>query len=138
MAKQLWLSKTWRPTITMRGLVQTHKSWMTVAAAAIVFATFVIKDAYQESVRDITAELSAAQSAHSTRSRIAEVKSEVDLVVDDIHFISSEVQEIHEKAVNKTEPVLPGYPSDRELVDRSIDEIKERIATLKPLLKSIG
>src|ERR1700733_3921779 len=47
----------------LRERIQTHSKWLTVVGAAIVFAMFVVKDAYRESLKDIVNSIQAAETS---------------------------------------------------------------------------
>src|SRR6266446_716517 len=63
MTKQFWLDSAWHsPWATTKALIRTHNRWLTVFGAAIVFALFIVKDAYRESAKEMASLLSQAQS----------------------------------------------------------------------------
>jgi len=47
----------------LRERIQAHSKWLTVLGAAIVFAMFVVKDAYRESLKEIVYSIQAAETS---------------------------------------------------------------------------
>jgi hypothetical protein len=47
----------------LRERIQAHSRWLTVLGAAIVFAMFVVKDAYRESLKEIVYSIQAAETS---------------------------------------------------------------------------
>lgn len=72
--KQLWLDSRWRSSLgSVKGFIRTHNRWITVLGAAIVFAMFVVKDAYLEHLKEIVGSISQAQSLFVTMNSLKEV-----------------------------------------------------------------
>lgn len=74
LMEQLWLDGTWRygPN-AFENFVKKHNNWLTVIGVAIVFVTFVVKDAYRESLRDSVSAIAEAQQSFLTTMGMTQI-----------------------------------------------------------------
>ena len=91
--KQLWLDSGWKPRLwpTAREFVQTHNRWITVLGAAIVFAMFVIKDAYQEGLKEVVASISTAQNLYEVEHSLTDIDRRIGVLQRRLSNIESNV-----------------------------------------------
>jgi hypothetical protein len=60
--KKRWLNHRWKSLSTaIKRTIKKQSSWITVLGAAVVFAMFVVKDAYRDELRDVANSISEAQ-----------------------------------------------------------------------------
>jgi hypothetical protein len=72
--EQLWLDGKWGygPN-AFENFVKKHNNWLTVVGVAIVFVTFVVKDAYRESLRDSVSAITEAQQSFLTTMGMTQI-----------------------------------------------------------------
>jgi hypothetical protein len=76
MAKQLWLNDEWRSTkASVEAFLRTHHRWITLLGAAIVFAMFVVKDGYRESVKEMSLSIAQAENGYTTSSALDKIQA---------------------------------------------------------------
>src|SRR5258708_1043847 len=78
MAEQLWLDKKWKPSWSFRAFVRKHDRWLTIVGAATVFTTFILKDAYRESLKEVVAAISQAESTYAAANTAESLMSGID------------------------------------------------------------
>jgi hypothetical protein len=78
--KQLWLDRQWGRSFmsTVAATIKTHNRWMTVLGAAIVFAMFVVKDAYRDELKDVANSIAEAQNFFAIEASFVEVDKRLE------------------------------------------------------------
>src|ERR1700751_302056 len=73
MPPQLWLDPKWRPRWSATNFLRRHSRFFPIFGAAMVFTLFVIKDAYRESLKEITESLERAKSGFASGTETNQV-----------------------------------------------------------------
>jgi endonuclease IV len=117
--------------IEEQSFFKRHSKSISIFGALLVFVTFVSKEAKREGLKELIDSLNATESSFLTRSDIADIRHQVNLLESDVTELSNKLDPKERKGIDK---ILHSKEFEFSTIELECSDLFERIQHLNSQL----
>ncbi len=122
----------------MRERIQAHGNWLAILGAAIVFAMFVVKDAYRESLKEIVYSIQTAETSFQIISGFERVDVRLRKIEQQTFTDQTPKELVFLGRMLRKRMKLPDPPSNEEITfQKSLSGYETDVKNLEHLLSEV-